>query len=116
MRYHWITEHDSDEGLYLRVSDAWWYMGWITKEAAVWRPIAMWVMDHDYPENTTFDTAKQARRALKAAAIVAAIGGFRSNTYRSDEVMAEMVRADKLAAAARKPRVRMHPQNNQTPQ
>jgi hypothetical protein len=39
----------------------------------------MWIKDshEDYPENKVFETAKQARRALKAAATVAVIGGFR---------------------------------------
>jgi len=44
-----------------------------------YRPICMWLKDAhaDYPENEVFETAKQARRALKEAATVAVIGGFR---------------------------------------
>jgi hypothetical protein len=39
----------------------------------------MWLTDSydDYPESKVFETAKQARRALKAAAVIAIIGGFR---------------------------------------
>jgi hypothetical protein len=43
----------------------------------------MWLKNshEDYPETKVFETAKQARRALKAAAIVAIIGGFRGRAY-----------------------------------
>jgi len=44
----------------------------------------MWIKDShaDYPENKVFETVKQARRALKAAAIVAVIGGFRGRNVK----------------------------------
>jgi hypothetical protein len=44
----------------------------------------MWLLGshEDYPETKVFETAKQARRALKACAIAAIIGGFRG---RNDE-------------------------------
>jgi hypothetical protein len=44
----------------------------------------MWLEDthEDYPENKVFETAKQARRALKAAAVIAIIGGFRGRNVK----------------------------------
>jgi hypothetical protein len=79
MRAKW-----DDEGLRLYTSEGWVYVGWIDPERGGYRPICMWLMDsyEDYPENKVFETAKQARRALKEAAIVAIIGGFRGRNVK----------------------------------
>ena len=85
MRAKWDeTKANGDEGLQLCIADAGWvYMGWVEPDIAGYRPICMWIKStlEDYPENTVFETAKQARRALKAAAIVAVIGGFRGREH-----------------------------------
>jgi hypothetical protein len=79
MRAKW-----DDEGLSLYTFEGWIYMGWIDPEREGYRPICMWLMDsyEDYPENKVFETAKQARRALKAAAVIAIIGGFRGRNVK----------------------------------
>jgi hypothetical protein len=81
MRAKWEAETNGDENLSLYTSEGWIYTGWIESEREGYRPICMWIRDshEDYPENKVFETAKQARRALKAAAIVAVIGGFRGH-------------------------------------
>jgi hypothetical protein len=79
MRAKWEVNSNRDEELYLYTSEGWVYVGWVELERDGYRPLCMWIKDshEDYPENKVFETAKQARRALKAAAIVAIIGGFR---------------------------------------
>lgn len=79
MRAKWETVTNGDEDLHLYVDKGWVYVGWVEPQRDGYRPLCMWLKDthEDYPENKVFETAKQARRALKAAAIVAVIGGFR---------------------------------------
>ena len=80
MRAKWEGNFDGDEDLHLYTTEVGWvYVGWVEPERNGYRPICLWIKDShaDYPENKVFETAKQARRALKAAAIVAVIGGFR---------------------------------------
>jgi hypothetical protein len=85
MRAKWEVHSDRDEELHLHTSEGWVYMGWVEPERDGYRPLCMWLKDShgDYPENTVFETAKQARRALKAAAIVAVIGGFRGRNEQN---------------------------------
>jgi hypothetical protein len=80
MRAKWDGQLGGDEDLHLYTTeDGWIYVGWVEPQREGYRPICMWLKDShaDYPETEVFETAKQARRALKAAAIVAVIGGFR---------------------------------------
>jgi hypothetical protein len=79
MKAKWEGQTNGDADLHLYTTeDGWIYMGWVEPQRDGYRPICMWIKDYeDYPENKVFETAKQARRALKAAAIVAVIGGFR---------------------------------------
>ena len=79
MRAKWEKKQRGDEDLYLHSTAGWIYMGWVEPQREGYSAICMWLKDthEDYPENKIFETAKQARRALKAAAIVAFIGGFR---------------------------------------
>lgn len=67
--------------LHLRTAEKGWGIpvGWVepVKRGSGFYVYCHWMSgDGDYPENTVFDTAKQARRALKAAATVALIGGL----------------------------------------
>lgn len=82
MRAKWEIQTNGDDDLSLHTSGGWVYVGWIEPEREGYRPICMWLREthEDYPENKVFETAKQARRALKAAAIVAIIGGFRGRS------------------------------------
>jgi hypothetical protein len=79
MRAKWERHRGGEEELSLYTSEGWVYVGWVEPQREGYRPLCMWIKDshEDYPENKVFETAKQARRALKAAAIVAVIGGFR---------------------------------------
>ena len=79
MRAKWEVHSDGEEELHLYTSEGWVYVGWVEPERDGYRPLCMWLADshEDYPENKVFETAKQARRALKAAAVIAIIGGFR---------------------------------------
>ena len=82
MRAKWRSHNSGDDELNLYTSEGWVYVGWIEPERDGYRASCMWLKDsyEDYPENKVFETAKQARRALKAAAIVAIIGGFRGRS------------------------------------
>jgi hypothetical protein len=82
MRAKWEPQTNGDEELSLHTSGGWVYVGWVESDREGYRAICMWLKEthEDYPENTVFETAKQARRALKAAAIVAIIGGFRGRS------------------------------------
>jgi len=73
---------NGDEDLSLRTSGGWVYVGWVEPDRKGYRAVCMWLREthSDYPENKVFETAKQARRALKAAATVAIIGGFRGRS------------------------------------
>jgi hypothetical protein len=79
MRAKWEPQTNGDEDLHLYTSEGWVYVGWVQPEREGYRAICMWITEthEDYPENKVFETAKQARRALKACATVAIIGGFR---------------------------------------
>ncbi len=78
MRARWNGD-DPNTDLVMYTADCGWvYMGWV--EAV--KPdgfcvFCCWLKTGDYPEGKIFDTAKQARKALKSAATVAIIGGFR---------------------------------------
>ena len=79
MRAKWGA---TDGGLNLYTAEKGWvYMGWVAERKFDNRfhVLCCWVTNGDYPENLHFDTLKQARRALKAAAIVAIIGGYPGN-------------------------------------
>lgn len=70
-----------DQGyLYLHTAEMGWVqVGWVesVKHGSGFCVYCHWMNgDGDYPENKVFETAKQARRALKAAATVALIGGL----------------------------------------
>jgi hypothetical protein len=82
MRAKWEPQTNGDEDLHLHTSGSWVYVGWVESEREGYRPICMWLQEthEDYPENKIFETAKQARRALKACATVAIIGGFRGRS------------------------------------
>lgn len=76
MRAKW---DNANQGLALYTAEQGWvYMGWVEQRKFDNRfhVLCCWMDNGDYPENTVFDTLKQARKALKAAAIVAVIGGF----------------------------------------
>lgn len=67
------------------VEKSWVPVGWFEPNAlgpSGFRVYCYWMSgDGDYPENTVFETAKQARRALKAAAIVAIVGGWQPRKF-----------------------------------
>jgi hypothetical protein len=75
MRAKWDK---ANGGLALHTSGGWVYVGWVEelKFGKGFRALCCWLEDPDYPETKVFETAKQARRALKATATVAIIGGF----------------------------------------
>jgi hypothetical protein len=76
MRAKW---DNANGGLKLHTAEEGWvYVGWVEERKfdKGFRVLCCWLDDPDYPENTVFDTLKQARRALKDAATVAIIGGF----------------------------------------
>jgi len=84
MRAKWET-HDTIQELYIRFSDGrtseWRIVGWV-QPCSYPKPgfvvLCHWIAGApDYPERNVFETAKQARRALKACATVAIIGGWR---------------------------------------
>ena len=83
MRAKWEPQTNGDDDLHLHTSGGWVYVGWVELQREGYRPVCMWLKNshEDYPETKVFETAKQARRALKAAAIVAIIGGFRGRAY-----------------------------------
>ena len=69
-------------GLKLHTAERGWvYVGWVEELGVCngFRVLCCWMDNGDYPENLHFDTLKQARRALKAAAIIAIIGGYPGN-------------------------------------
>ena len=77
MRSRWRKDAYDIEHLSRYTSDGWTYMGWVEPAKGGFNVLACWISNGDYPENKIFETAKQARRALKATATVAIIGGFR---------------------------------------
>ena len=76
MRARW---DETNVGLALHTAEKGWvYMGWVEPSNSTgFSVFCCWMDNGEYPENKRFDTAKEARRALKACAIVAIIGGFR---------------------------------------
>ena len=84
MRAKWEPQTNGDDDLHLHTSGGWVYVGWVELQREGYRPVCMWLKNshEDYPETKVFETAKQARRALKAAAIVAVIGGFRGRNVK----------------------------------
>jgi hypothetical protein len=81
MRHKW-EEYHSVEELYIKFGDNWRIVGWVQNGPPLkeYRVYCHWIHDGDYPENKLFETAKQARRALKATATVAIVGGWRPKT------------------------------------
>lgn len=77
MRAKWRKDAYDVEHLEMHTSKGWIYMGWVEPTIGGFNALACWISNGDYPENKIFETAKQARRALKATATVAIIGGFR---------------------------------------
>jgi hypothetical protein len=85
MRHKWEVhgrEADVIE-LYIKFGDDWRIVGWVGP--ALRKPgfyaYCHWIDDGDYPENKEFETAKQAKRALKSAATVAIVGGWNPNNF-----------------------------------
>lgn len=90
MRVKWEVHgrDDAVQELYIRFSDGqtseWRIVGWLQSGPSGspgFHVFCHWSYDDDYPENKVFETAKQARRALKAAATVAVVGGWRPNNF-----------------------------------
>lgn len=77
MRARWTKRPGGDEELRLHTTAGWLFMGWVQQARDGFIVFVYGGINGDYPENKTFETAKQARRALKAAAIVSVIGGYR---------------------------------------
>lgn len=85
MRVKWeVHGRDNDvHELYIQFSDGqtseWRIVGWVgtVPSKPGFHVYCHWISDGDYPENKVFGTVKQARRALKASAIVAIVGGWR---------------------------------------
>ena len=79
MRAKWDA---ANGGLKLHTAEKGWvYVGWVEEQRVGngFHVLCCWMDNGDYPEHTVFDTLKQARRALKAAAIIAIIGGYPGN-------------------------------------
>lgn len=67
-------------GLYIKFDTDWRIVGWVqacSYPKDGYLAYCHWINDGDYPENKIFETEKQARRALKAAATIAVVGGYR---------------------------------------
>jgi hypothetical protein len=82
MRSRWnTTVTDGCQHLNLHTSGGWIHVGWVQPTTKGFNVLCCWIegSGEDYPETKIFETAKQARRALKATATVAIIGGFRGN-------------------------------------
>lgn len=85
MRAKWeIHGRNNDvHELYVRFSNGqtseWRIVGWVgaIPSKPGYYVYCHWIDNGDYPEGKLFETAKQARRALKASAVVAVVGGFR---------------------------------------
>jgi hypothetical protein len=78
MRARW---DEANGGLALHTAEKGWvYMGWVERVNSSFYVFCCWMDNGDYPENKRFDTAKEARRALKDCAIAAIIGGFRGRS------------------------------------
>lgn len=73
--------------LYIRFSDGqtseWYIVGWVgaIPNKPGYYVYCHWIDDGGYPEGKVFETAKQARRALKASATVAVVGGWRPENF-----------------------------------
>ncbi len=86
MRHKWEV-HGRDESiqeLYIKFDAGWrseWrIVGWVqacSYPKDGYFAYCHWINDGDYPENKVFETVKQAKRALKAAATIAVVGGYR---------------------------------------
>jgi hypothetical protein len=82
MRAKWklTGEGRRTQELHIKINDKYMQVGWVTPDTRkpdTYYAYGVWIKDStEYPENKVFETAKQARRALKAAAIVAVVGGF----------------------------------------
>ena len=75
MRSKWDK---ANGGLSIHTNKGWVYVGWVQElnYGGGFQVLCCWLDTPDYPEAKVFETEKQARRALKAAASVAIIGGF----------------------------------------
>lgn len=87
MRHKWeVQGRDKDvHELYIKFGDHWHIVGWVQSqrphEKRGFYAYCHWIDDGDYPENKVFETAKQARRALKLAATIAIVGGWRPGNF-----------------------------------
>lgn len=84
MRHKWELHgrNNEIEELYIKFGDDWRIVGWVQPTEhpePYYLAYCHWINDGDYPENKVFATAKQARRALKAAATIAVVGGWTPN-------------------------------------
>lgn len=90
MRAKWEVHglFDDVQELYIRFSDGrtseWRIVGWVQAapdKSPGFRVYCHWIEgEEDYPETKVFETTKQARRALKLAATIAIVGGWRPKT------------------------------------
>lgn len=90
MRHKWeiLGRNNDVQELYIRFSDGriseWRIVGWVQERSFPPGGCVVyghWIKDGDYPEGKVFETAKKARRALKAAATIAIVGGWRPNNF-----------------------------------
>ena len=87
MRHKWeVQGRDKDvHELFIKFGDHWHIVGWVGPALRVRSPgfyvYCHWIDDEDYPEGKLFETAKQARRALKLAATIAIVRGWRPGNF-----------------------------------
>ena len=86
MRHEWkVHGRDADvHELYIKFDGEWRIVGWLQKcsyPSGGYVVYCHWIDDGDYPESKVFETAKQARRALKSAATVAVVGGWNPSNF-----------------------------------
>jgi hypothetical protein len=87
MKHKWEVHGRDGEvnELYIKFDDEWRIVGWVQGSRPKQKPgcyvYCHWIYDGDYPENKVFETVKQAKRALKAAATIAVVGGWKPNNF-----------------------------------
>jgi hypothetical protein len=86
MKHEWkVHGRNADvHELYIQFDGELRIVGWVGPSLARtsgFHVFCHWIDDGDYPENKVFETAKQARRALKSAATIAVVGGWRPTNF-----------------------------------